>query len=247
MRTKSFEADCCTFFFFITGCYEEVCNQHSDHCKSKDGCRLCMDNTRGRYCDSCKDGYYGNATLSKDGCKRCPCPYSRSNGTCIYNLTTRTFKCFDCKQGYTGDLCSNCTTGRYKNLKDGICRPCNCNGFGNTSLVQQCEPQGGRCYQCLNNTAGFQCEACLPGYYVRTENSTRQCVKCDCNGNEKPGLKTICNWKNGICFQCTANTTGVRCEKCASGYRGDAVTAKNCTRIHHHVFGMVFYIKDEAL
>lgn len=216
----------------IYNCYADICNLHSYSCSQKTAtCRYCKDNTYGPYCNLCKDGYYGNATASKLGCKRCPCPYLKSNGTCLHDASDNSLKCFECKPGYFGPRCDNCERGYYKNLTDGFCRPCNCHGNGNESLQQQCDPKGGRCVQCFHRTKGMQCEQCILGYYLQVKNHTRQCVKCNCNQNSVPGLASVCDWSSGFCHQCTHNTTGVHCEKCAHGYKGDALGARNCTLV----------------
>eukprot|EP00794_Sanderia_malayensis_P016009 gene16009-17625_t len=63
------------------------------------------------------------------------------------------------------------------------------------------------------------------------ENEQSKCVPCNCNGNSVPGMAPICDWKTGVCIACWPNTTGSHCEKCAHGYKGDALNAKNCTAI----------------
>lgn len=229
---------------FALDCYEDVCNRHSDLCSQRlRTCQKCQDATHGPYCDFCDDGYYGNATRSKYGCKRCPCPLIRSNGSCTHDEMTNAFKCTRCNRGYRGDLCNDCTTGYYKDVKDNLCRPCFCSGHGNGSQEQQCDPVGGRCYTCMHMRAGKHCQDCLEGYYLNQVNGTEQCILCDCNGNEAQGLNPICDTRSGICFKCTQNTTGVNCEKCANGYKGDAIVAKNCTIIKRPMLGIFIISK----
>lgn len=55
------------------------------------------------------------------------------------------------------------------------------------------------------------------------------CKKCDCNGNSDPNLIfNECNNVTGQCLNCWGNTAGANCERCAPGFYGDAVSAKNC-------------------
>lgn len=55
------------------------------------------------------------------------------------------------------------------------------------------------------------------------------CQKCDCNGNSDPNLIfNECNNVTGQCLNCWGNTAGANCERCAPGFYGDAVNAKNC-------------------
>ena len=223
---------------FILDCYEEVCHQHSDHCSQlKRICNNCEDNTYGSHCELCLDGFYGNATIDKHGCKRCPCPLTHSNGLCKNDNKTNSIKCLKCKQGYHGRLCTDCDKGYYKSESDGLCQPCFCNGHGNESIVQKCHPKGGRCFFCSNKRAGKHCESCIDGYYLKVINRTEQCIACNCSGNSSPGTWPMCDLRHGICLQCTFNTTGRKCEKCAKGYEGDALKAKNCTKIQHPDFG----------
>ena len=50
------------------------CNGNSDQCNTRTGdCIFCENNTTGRNCERCKDGFYGNATL-----KTCTRKYSRA-------------------------------------------------------------------------------------------------------------------------------------------------------------------------
>lgn len=223
----------------ILDCYEEVCNLHSHYCSQRSRtCKKCEDNTHGPYCNFCNEGFYGNATAGKHGCKACPCSLVKSNGSCTHDEIESTFKCLQCNPGYKGDLCEDCTTGNYRDLKDGFCRRCHCSGYGNDSLKQQCDPVGGRCYTCLDMRDGKHCEYCLEGYFLKTFNGSERCVRCDCNGNEYPGINPVCHMHSGICLRCTRNTTGVNCQRCANGYRGDAILAKNCTLVPHPPPGM---------
>ena len=77
---------------------------------------------------------------------------------------------------------------------------------------------------------------------MKKVNGTESCVRCDCNGNEHPGANPVCDMKSGICLQCVHNATGIKCEKCANGYEGDAIVAKNCSLIQHQSPGMSFLV-----
>ncbi|XP_078398336.1 laminin subunit alpha-4 isoform X2 [Cetorhinus maximus] len=83
---------------------------------------------------------------------------------------------------------------------------------------------------CQENYAGSRCERCAPGYYGTPLLYGSSCRKCNCNGNSDPNLIfDDCNEETGYCRNCVRNTTGIHCERCAPGYYGDAVNAKNCT------------------
>ena len=47
----------------------------------------------------------------------------------------------------------------------GRCTTCECNGNTDPALGPVCDTTTGQCLNCLNNTTGFECELCLPGYF----------------------------------------------------------------------------------
>lgn len=70
---------------------------------------------------------------------------------------------------------------------------------------------------------------CAPGYYGNPMQVGNSCKKCDCNGNSDPNLIfNECNNVTGQCLNCWANTAGDNCERCAPGFYGDAISAKDC-------------------
>ncbi|OXB70558.1 UNVERIFIED_CONTAM: hypothetical protein H355_006187 [Colinus virginianus] len=83
---------------------------------------------------------------------------------------------------------------------------------------------------CKENYAGPNCERCAPGYYGNPLLIGSTCKKCDCSGNSDPNLIfEDCDEVTGQCRNCLHHTTGFKCERCAPGYFGDAIFAKNCT------------------
>uniref|UniRef100_A0A7E4VZA7 Basement membrane proteoglycan n=1 Tax=Panagrellus redivivus TaxID=6233 RepID=A0A7E4VZA7_PANRE len=85
------------------------CNNHSPRgCDSYGRCLLCEHNTEGYHCESCKRGYYGDATRgSPYDCTPCPCPGSSD---CFVGPDGQV-KCRNCPAGYSGDRCTECAPG----------------------------------------------------------------------------------------------------------------------------------------
>lgn len=70
---------------------------------------------------------------------------------------------------------------------------------------------------------------CAPGYHGNPMVIGNSCRRCDCNGNSDPNLIfNECHNVTGHCQHCWGNTAGANCERCAPGFYGDAISAKNC-------------------
>lgn len=70
---------------------------------------------------------------------------------------------------------------------------------------------------------------CAPGYYGNPMVLGNTCKRCDCNGNSDPNLIfNECHNVTGHCQHCWGNTAGANCERCAAGFYGDAISAKDC-------------------
>uniref|UniRef100_A0AAR2M073 Laminin, alpha 4 n=1 Tax=Pygocentrus nattereri TaxID=42514 RepID=A0AAR2M073_PYGNA len=135
--------------------------------------------------------------------------------------------------------------------EQNTCLPCNCKGHAHTceditgicigrvlltvfclshSFAAHCDKKGVvlRCV-CQEGYAGHYCERCAPGYYGNPMRVGDSCKKCDCNGNSDPNLIfNECHNVTGQCLHCWSNTAGHNCERCAPGYYGDAISAKDC-------------------
>lgn len=111
------------------------------------------------------------------------------------------------------------------------CRPCACPlSVNSNNFAVRCDRGTDilRC-KCQDGYAGHACERCAPGYYGNPLLIGSSCQRCDCNGNSDPNLIfNECHNVTGHCQHCWGNTSGARCERCAPGYYGDAISAKNC-------------------
>ncbi|XP_051943762.1 laminin subunit alpha-3 isoform X3 [Hippocampus zosterae] len=146
---------------YLGRCVRCNCNGLADECEDWTGrCLNCQYNTAGNRCEYCREGYYGNAAQRM--CQVCPCPLSTASNN--FAVACREiygdFQCI-CRTGYIGDKCEKCAPGFYGDpmFPGGSCRPCNCNGIGNT-----CDPRTGVCKSTLE-----------PG----DTNTDDQCAECD--------------------------------------------------------------------
>ncbi|XP_061694545.1 laminin subunit alpha-3 isoform X3 [Syngnathoides biaculeatus] len=141
-------------------CVRCNCNGLADECEDWTGrCLNCKYNTAGDRCEYCREGYYGDAIQRT--CQLCPCPFSTVANS--FAVACRQiygdFQCI-CRAGYAGEKCEKCAPGFYGDplVPGGSCRPCNCNGDGNT-----CDPATGVCKNNLepgDTNANDRCQEC---------------------------------------------------------------------------------------
>ncbi|KAI6646731.1 Laminin beta/gamma [Oopsacas minuta] len=205
----------------IDSCTPCECNGHTELCDPITGtCQSCQDSTTGDNCEICVSGFYGDATLgTATDCLMCPCPLvapqSFSN-TCFLGsdgLPT----CDNCTVGHTGRTCEFCEDGYFGTpmLIGSHCATCTCSENIDLSQTGNCNTTSGECLMCLNNTAGFECELCAPGYYGDALLDT--CAPCQCNrlGRED----NVCDQRSGVC-SCKEHVIEDLCDTCEDGYWG---------------------------
>uniref|UniRef100_A0A3Q3KW01 Laminin, alpha 4 n=1 Tax=Mastacembelus armatus TaxID=205130 RepID=A0A3Q3KW01_9TELE len=142
--------------------------------------------------------------------------------------------CINCRDHSTGDFCEMCEDG-YMLARDldghYACHPCACPlSVPSNNFAVHCDNSGAilRC-KCQEGYAGHLCERCAPDYYGNPMAIGNSCKHCDCNGNSDPNLIfSECHNVTGHCQHCWGNTAGANCERCAPGFYGDAISAKNC-------------------
>uniref|UniRef100_A0A7N5ZX04 Laminin subunit alpha 4 n=1 Tax=Anabas testudineus TaxID=64144 RepID=A0A7N5ZX04_ANATE len=141
--------------------------------------------------------------------------------------------CINCRDHSAGDFCEMCEDGyTLTPSPDGhTCQPCPCPlSVPSNNFAVHCHKGGAnlRC-KCQQGYAGHLCERCAPGYYGNPMAIGDSCKRCDCNGNSDPNLIfNECHNVTGYCQHCWGNTAGANCERCAPGFYGDAISAKNC-------------------
>lgn len=147
-------------WLFLGRCVPCDCNGLADECEDGTGrCLRCKHNTAGDRCERCKEGYFGSA--AERTCRLCPCPFSVSSNSFAVSCgdVLGDIQCV-CKPGYTGVRCEKCAPGYYGDpLTPGEnCRPCNCNGNGNS-----CDPRTGVCKNSLepgDTNTDDRCQEC---------------------------------------------------------------------------------------
>ncbi|CAH1787839.1 unnamed protein product [Owenia fusiformis] len=218
------------------------CNGHSDDCDVNTGKCICQHNTAGDNCERCRPGWYGYALAgTENDCKQCPCP---DGGSCA-EMMNGDVACTNCKEGYAGLHCEICADGYFGDPQGKYgprrpCQKCQCSGNIDPNAIANCNTTTGECLKCIYNTAGFYCDACLPGYYGDALGLPKgQCKACECYppgtyqpGN--PGDTLLCESGTGQC-RCKFNVIGRKCDMCREGYwnvdSDNGCERCNCDRI----------------
>ncbi|XP_070555377.1 laminin subunit alpha-like [Ptychodera flava] len=201
---------------------------------------ICPPSNTGLSCEECGAGYHRTETGPYLGlCIPCDC--NGHSGECDPN----TGKCLDCKHNTLGDHCEICETGYVGDATGGNpddCKICSCpyaiesNNFA-TSCTFGRNGETTSC-DCLPGYAGVRCDRCEDGYHGDPTAIGGSCEPCNCHGNLDPSYNgPMCDTLRGNCLSCRPGTTGDNCEKCAEGYYGDAVVAKECKECECHACG----------
>ncbi|XP_043253196.1 laminin subunit beta-1 [Colletes gigas] len=211
-------------FWNFPHCQRCECNGHAESCDSKTGaCINCRDYTTGHNCDRCIDTYYGDPRLGVDiPCRACPCPGTLDSGhsyaeSCSLDSMTHDVIC-ECYDGYTGPRCEACAENYFGNpeVPGGSCEPCNCNNNTDLRRPGNCDPNTGRCLQCLHNTDGANCQICKAGFYGNALEQDCQVCGCDPLGTDS-NAGGPCNHRTGQC-PCLPHVIGQLCDSCEENH-----------------------------
>ncbi|XP_075572638.1 laminin subunit gamma-3 [Pelecanus crispus] len=175
----------------------------------------------GQFCQSCAPGFkreipFGGPFVS---CVPCTC---NQHGDC-HPLTGHC----QCLHNTEGPSCERCSPGFYGNPFVGRfddCKPCPCPGHSPCTEV----PGSGEvvCTHCPPGQRGKRCELCDDGFFgdpLGQRGPVHPCVPCQCHGNVDLNAVGNCNPVSGQCLRCLYNTTGEHCERCRTGFYGDAL------------------------
>ncbi|XP_069688400.1 laminin subunit gamma-1 [Periplaneta americana] len=224
------------------------CNGHADICDAETGRCICQHNTAGDNCERCARGYYGNSLQGTAyDCKHCPCP---NQGACT-QLVDETVVCLECPRGYGGPRCDLCSdgyfgdpTGRFGPVR--VCQPCDCNQNVDPNAVGNCNRTTGECLKCIYNTAGRECDECMPGFYGDALAVPKgDCKQCQCYhaGTQETGFgPPVCDQLSGQCH-CKAHVIGKNCDRCEDGFY-NIVSGEGCQPCNCDLVGSVNHTCD---
>ncbi|KAH9630190.1 hypothetical protein HF086_000750 [Spodoptera exigua] len=194
----------------------------------------------GDYCEECAPGFKHEPANGGPYSTCIPCDCNGHAHIC----DTATGFCI-CKHNTTGSNCELCAKGFYGNAIAGTpddCKPCPC---PKDSGCIQLMDGSIVCTDCPEGYAGPKCEVCADGYFGDPTGQfgpPKQCELCQCNGNVDPNAVGNCNRTTGACLKCIYNTDGEHCDKCLSGFFGDALDPKkkgDCKPCQCHEAGTV--------
>ncbi|KAM8801991.1 laminin subunit gamma-3 [Rhynchonycteris naso] len=189
-------------------------------------CTHCPLGQRGRRCEICDDGFFGDPLgLSGDPqpCRRCQCS-GNVDPNAVGNCDPLSGHCLHCLHNTTGDHCEHCQEGFYGSAlaprPADKCVSCSCNPGGSVSGQRPCNPVTGQC-SCLPHVTGRDCGHCNPGFYDLQPGTGCQSCKCHPLGSQE----NQCHPKTGQC-PCRPGIQGQACDRCQLGFFGFSI--KGC-------------------
>ncbi|XP_002168125.3 laminin subunit beta-1 isoform X1 [Hydra vulgaris] len=200
-------------------CNGNINSASTPKCDSATGkCFNCLNNAFGDFCETCKPGFYGNA--SKQSCKACECNSLGTNNNTGGYCNSVSGQC-PCLPNVVGMNCDKCADGFYEMIIGKGCRNCMCDLEG--SLDGTCDKTNGQC-KCRVGFGGQFCSEC-ENYSWGMPKTIKGCKACNCNPAGSADLQ--CNRTSGVC-KCKPNVVGEKCDMCAPRTSGKMPTCSNC-------------------
>ncbi|KAJ6651992.1 hypothetical protein lerEdw1_015849 [Lerista edwardsae] len=197
-------------------------------------CTQCPAGQRGRLCELCDDGFFGDP-LGRNGpvrpCRACECNRNVDLNA-VGNCDPVSGRCLRCLYNTTGDRCEHCREGFFGNpLADSPaekCTPCDCNPRGSAGRLDSCDHVIGQC-DCLSHVTGRDCGQCEEGYYdLRPGIGCKRCL-CHPVGSKH----SSCHPLTGQCV-CQPGVEGLSCDRCQANFFGlsfQGCRACSCSRL----------------
>ncbi|XP_067398048.1 laminin subunit gamma-3 [Emydura macquarii macquarii] len=200
-------------------------------------CTHCPPGQRGRRCELCDDGFFGDP-LGRNGpahpCSPCQCN-DNVDPNAVGNCDPVTGQCLRCLHDTVGEHCERCKEGFYGSaLARGParkCASCECDPVGSAQGLEACDPLTGQC-GCLPHVTGRDCSHCQPGYYDLQPGTG--CKSCECHPMGSRDIQ--CHPLTGQC-PCHPGVGGQSCDRCQPGFFGFSV--KGCRACHCSPLGAV--------
>ncbi|XP_038127225.1 laminin subunit alpha-2 isoform X2 [Cyprinodon tularosa] len=211
-------------------------------------CLRCRQGYEGLTCDTCSDGYYGDAITLKN-CQPCHC---HTNGSLSEVCDKETGQC-QCRENVVGLQCDKCKANWWWDVELQECMPCRCSPYGSTS--QRCDTEG-RCI-CRPGFVARRCNLRRLGYERRETRRPIESLPIEAvqqrwggtsrtsggcpRGAYRPqtGAQTHGVTTGGVCVPCHCNSFGSKsfdCDEMGQCRCQPGVTGPKCDRCSRGFF-----------
>ncbi|XP_062446944.1 laminin subunit gamma-3 [Rhea pennata] len=186
-------------------CHGNVDPNAVGNCDPESGrCLRCLHNTTGERCETCRQGFYGDALAPGPAGKCTPCECNAEGSAAGRDgCDAATGQC-RCLPHVAGRDCGRCQPG-YHGLQPAVgCKSCQCHPAG--SRDSRCHALTGQC-SCQPGVEGTRCDRCQHGFFGLSAGGCRAC-NCSPLGSVTPRCH-----ENGTCV-CRPGFVGRKCDQC---------------------------------